>query len=190
MKRNERGGGRAPCKQREAPFAKGSSSYISSFVSQIDDLWDGWCSVVLCGIVLSWPTQRDRTLIISALCMEQGAGVVRMVKGVLEGGGPSDKAWWRWANDSRGRWREPSPMTTQPEPPPWSQRRTDTEREGGKERKGAKKERENKTRFGVCVGVSVCGCVSMLCVSIHAFMCLHSLRVKCSFKLLRFVLAV
>lgn len=60
---------------------EGSWSNISSFVSQIDDLWDGWCSVVLCGIVLSRLTHRAKTLIIAGLCIEWG------VKGCQNGDG-------------------------------------------------------------------------------------------------------
>lgn len=85
--------------------------------------------------------------------MEQGAGVVSVLKRVQKGGRvggqkeggkgclgvPSDRMRWRLANDSRGRWREPSPMTTQPEPPSCSQRRMETDEKGAESRKTAKK---------------------------------------------------
>lgn len=119
--------------KEKTPFAKGTLSYISSFVCQIDELWDGWCSVVLCGIVLSQPAQRGRTLIIAGLCrlLSRGQGLSEWWRGVQEGGGggsPSDKAWWRWAHGCGGRWRESSPMMTQLELPSRSQRRTHAER--------------------------------------------------------------
>lgn len=105
--------------------------------------WMMFCSAVWYCLILT--TQREGTLIISGLCIEKGAGVVRMLKRVQEGGGgSSDKAWWRWANDSRGRWRELSPMTTQPEPASWSQRE-----DGGQRR---------EKRFR-CVWTHVCSSV-------------------------------
>lgn len=131
--------------------------------------WMMFCSAVWYCLILT--TQKERTLIISGLCIEKGAGVVRMLKRVQEGGrwwwGRSDKPWWRWANDSRGRWREPSPMTTQPEPASWSQRGMDTQRGRGKQRMEAKRERKSEKGLGVfgctCFNPWVCAlCMSLI----------------------------
>lgn len=93
---------------------EGSWSNISSFVSQIDDLWDGWCSVVLCGIVLSRLTHRAKTLIIAGLCIEWGVkGCQNGDGGGLEGGSGSLCYSAGWATE--GRWRDTSPMMMQPQ---------------------------------------------------------------------------
>lgn len=162
-----REGEQVSSKQREKPSARGSSSYISSFVSQIDDLWDGWCSVVLCGIVLSWPTQRQRTLIISGACIEQGAGVVRILKRVQEAGGlgvvegapikrDGDGLMTAEADgESHLPWRHSQNLH-----PEAREGRMHKENRGETEDEGQKRERRSEKRWRL--GASGCTCVSEL----------------------------
>lgn len=129
-----RGGREVLHLSKEKPlFPRGTWSNISSFVSQIDDLRDGWCSVVLCGIVLSSPTQRGWTLIISGLCIEQGARVVRLEKkgvgvcvwGVSRRAGvpPIKREMGLMTAEADGG--SHLPWRRSQKPPPWCQRRTD-----------------------------------------------------------------
>lgn len=76
--------------------------------------WMMFCSAVWHCLILA-DTKRENTYHLRVMYGAGGRGCQTSEEGPGEWGVarvPPDKAWGRWANDSRGRWREPSPMTT------------------------------------------------------------------------------